>query len=115
MEKLILGYCILLLLIILLILGLLFWDVEKIDEKSVAVKQNLLLACSSLIAFILVHMNCLMLVSWSTDPDKTISAVTTILALSVLCAVPAVYLLKNLFEFLTRQKHANRDFFDSGK
>ncbi|WP_187264621.1 hypothetical protein [Pontibacter beigongshangensis] len=114
MEKLIFGYCILLLLIIFLILGLLLWDAEKTAGKSGGVKENLLLGSACLMGFIIFHMNCLLLL-WSADILENTIAVIRIVLLFCLCAVPAVYLLKNLFYSEGGKDKAEWDVFVSGK
>ncbi|TXK52188.1 hypothetical protein FVR03_01850 [Pontibacter qinzhouensis] len=95
MEKLITIYCVLLLCLVFTILGILLWNAEGKSLKAGAAKDNLLLACASLIAVIILHVNWLLL-PWSREQHGDVYAFSVLTFLGAFCALPVFFLAERL-------------------
>ncbi|MFT2011227.1 hypothetical protein ACMA1I_21330 [Pontibacter sp. 13R65] len=114
MENLIITYCILLFLIIFTMLGLLLWNKREEAAPSVSVKDNLLLACATIMGFIILQMN-LLLIPFIRESKGDIATVAIIAILVLLCLVPAIYLIKNLIPVKEKKNASEWKIYVAGK
>ncbi|MFT2011228.1 hypothetical protein ACMA1I_21335 [Pontibacter sp. 13R65] len=93
MEKLIIIYCLLIILLMLVVLGLLIWEKQLKARFRHFSKEKCFLAIASMVGFMLLHLNWTFL-PWYISTYGDLASIGIFMLLSKLCMVPLFYLFK---------------------
>ncbi|MBC3538831.1 hypothetical protein ACFSC6_20495 [Rufibacter sediminis] len=91
MEKLIILYCILILVLIGVILCSLLFVKNQAAQNALSLQEKVLFACGGLIGLLILHLNWLLL-PWSREQKGDVVAFSSTILLTLLLFVPIFFL-----------------------
>ncbi|WP_207434930.1 hypothetical protein [Sabulibacter ruber] len=102
MQLLLSIYLFVLLLTVAATVLLLLWEEKESTAGRISLKDKLLLGCATVIGFITLHLNCLLL-SWHQKNLGNLVTVFTIIVLAAVCLASAYYLVTILRSSKTKR------------